>query len=160
MRQRLVQDPAGRHLAVRAVRPLKRPARRVLVTGSRTWTDTALIHSALAAVWHQDSNPGQRWVSTRRGPPRQTVLDPLGRHRRTLASRLDGARPYELSGQSSSRTIGWHPLLSACGLARNRMMIGAGAVLCLAFIRQDSPGATHCASLAQCAGIHTRICRS
>jgi hypothetical protein len=28
------------------------PHRRILVTGSRTWTDTAVIRAALATVWH------------------------------------------------------------------------------------------------------------
>jgi len=40
---------------VRAVRPMNHQhttPRRVLVTGSRTWTDTALIRTALAAIWH------------------------------------------------------------------------------------------------------------
>jgi len=39
-------------------------------------------------------------------------------------------------------------------------MIDAGAELCLAFIRQNSPGATHCVTLAESAGIHTCVCRA
>ena len=45
------------------------------------------------------------------------------------------------------------------GILRNLNMIQAGADLCLAFIRDNSLGATHCAHTAQTAGIPTRILR-
>lgn len=42
------------------------------------------------------------------------------------------------------------------GLLRNREMVAAGANVCLAFIRGGSRGASHCARLAEEAGIETR----
>ncbi|WP_223885186.1 hypothetical protein [Nocardia colli] len=39
-------------------------------------------------------------------------------------------------------------------------MVRAGADLCVAFIRNDSAGATHTARMAQQAGIPTRIFRA
>jgi hypothetical protein len=42
------------------------------------------------------------------------------------------------------------------GLARNRLMVELGADICLAFVRNGSRGASHCAALAEEAGIPVR----
>lgn len=41
------------------------------------------------------------------------------------------------------------------GLVRNAVMVATRPDLCLAFIHNHSPGATHCATLAERAGIPT-----
>jgi hypothetical protein len=113
------------------------PPRRVVVTGSRTWTDTTVIRTALTAVWDPD-----------------TVL-------------VSGACPNgadalceqcwrRWGGAVERHPPDWGRLGRAAGFLRNRHLIGLGADLCLAFIRSHSPGASHTAALAEKAGIPTR----
>jgi SLOG family YspA-like protein len=111
--------------------------RRVLVTGSRAWTDTALIRAALARVWHPD-----------------TVLVsgacPNG------ADALCEACWRAWGGVVERHPAAWNRHGRAAGLLRNQHMVGLGADLCLAFIHHHSPGASHTAALAETAGILTR----
>ena len=111
-------------------------ARRVLVTGSRDWTDRATIERALAQV-------AVRGAVLVHGGARGTD--------RIAASiwRRWGLRCEE-------HRADWNRDGRAAGMARNRQMVAAGADLCLAFIRHQSRGATHCAATAEAAGIPTR----
>ncbi|CAM4307536.1 SLOG family protein [Nocardia ninae] len=120
--------------------PLSR-GRRILITGSRSWTDRATIRAALAEVWSPD-----------------VVL-------------VSGACPHGADVQCEACWQAWggrierHPadwdrLGRRAGFVRNEQMVRAGADLCMAFIRDNSPGATHTARLAQQAGIPTRIFRT
>lgn len=46
------------------------------------------------------------------------------------------------------------------GIIRNVEMVDAGADICLAFIKDNSPGATHCATYAGATGMDVRIFRA
>jgi hypothetical protein len=109
------------------------PERRVLVTGSRTWADRAVIEAALRGHWQ----PGTVLVSG---------ACPRGAD--AIAERLW----QSWGGQVERHPADWSTGRAA-GFARNATMVSLGADVCLAFIHANSPGATHTAQLAKAAGI-------
>jgi hypothetical protein len=111
--------------------------RRVLVTGSRDWDDTTAIRDALAAVWE----PGAVLVSG---------ACPTG------ADRLAEACWTAWGGRVERHPADWDGLGRGAGLLRNWLLVNLGADVCIAFIRAGSRGASHCARLAEQAGIPTR----
>lgn len=108
---------------------------RVLVTGSRTWTDRAAIRDGLAAVW----GAGDRVLITGACP--------------TGADALAEACWRAWGGQVETHPADWDTHGRAAGPRRNTKMVAAGAQVCVAFIRDDSRGASHLAGLAEAAGI-------
>jgi hypothetical protein len=135
---------------------------RILVTGSRDWTDEVLIANALLEA-------------RERGPMR------AGLHRMTLVH--GGAKGADAIAAKWAEKWGWliepHPAdwtapcrdtcrpghrrrrwdgaeyCPAAGNYRNQDMVDLSADVCLAFIKNNSNGATHCSELADAAGIQT-----
>lgn len=127
---------------------------RILVTGSRTWTDEDTVRGAFAQV-----------VSIH-GPENVTIVH--------------GACPRGADALADEIATGWtgltverHPADwdrhgKAAGFRRNAEMVDAGADICLAFIGpcskrgcpdpgpHGSHGASHTAALAERAGIPVR----
>ena len=118
--------------------PAVTPARprRVLVTGSRTWTAEAVIAAALREHWSAGA---------------VLVSGACPRGADAIAERLWGS----WGGQVERHPADW-ATGRAAGMERNAAMVAAGADVCLAFIRDNSPGATHTARLADLAGIPVR----
>ncbi len=118
--------------------PRTRSAPRVLVTGSRTWTDTSTIRDALTTVWGDGT----------------TILVvgacPTG------ADHLAEACWRAWGGRIERHPADWTRHGRGAGFRRNEHMVTLGADVCLAFIRDNSPGATHTARLAETAGVPTR----
>lgn len=137
---------------------------RVLVTGSRTWDDAKTIREALEAVSRGIAEAGwaplvvvhgacpngadeiaDRWVRERAAGWARIIADGSGKEWPLLTAERHPAL--------------WQKFNKRAGIIRNEQMVSRGADLCLAFIRDDSPGATHCAELASDRGIPLRVWR-
>lgn len=112
--------------------------RRVLITGSRTWSGTSIIRDALAKVWHPD-----------------TVL--VTGACRSGADFLAEQCWTHWGGTVERWPADWRRHGRAAGPIRNTAMVAAGADVCLAFIHRGSRGATRCARAADRAGIPTTV---
>lgn len=115
--------------------------KRLLVTGSRSWTDRAVIARALIDV-------DAEW-----GVPRDAVLV----HGGARGADLIAADVWAGFGMTvEAHPADWDRYGQRAGYVRNAEMVRAGAHLCLAFIVDGSRGATMCAQLAEEAGIPVR----
>lgn len=132
---------------------------RVLVTGSRTWTDAVLVKRRLfAAVQPRKDRPGIVVHGDAKGVDQ--IADDW--------AKAWAARGFDVTPEP--HPADWSRGRSA-GHARNAEMVALGADLCLAFIRRcEDPrchdpeshgthGASRCAEMAERAGIETRIYR-
>lgn len=120
-------------------------AYRILVTGSRDWGDRVTVYEALDDIWC-----------------RLHALRPLTVIHGDCPTGADEiANAWALANGVAviRHPAKWreHGIYNPqAGLARNRLMVEQGAEICLAFIKNGSRGASHCARLAEEAGIPTR----
>lgn len=114
---------------------------RVLITGSRTWTDRVVIERAL--------KPYRAWQST-------TLVSG---HCPTGADALAEEVAQEFGFELELHPADWRAFGKRAGFIRNTEMVRLGANICHAFIRWQSAGATHCAKEAQRYGIPLRVWR-
>lgn len=136
---------------------------RILITGSRTWTDEELIRHQLTRAWLTVNGP---FVVIHGGCP--TGADWMASDWVTnmLEAEMGDVREEEHPAQNHpTEYFGPWP---GAGPRRNAYMVGLGADTCLAFIgpctkpgcRRPQPhgshGASGCADLAEAAGIPTR----
>lgn len=107
---------------------------RILVTGSRSWTDIHTIRDALAVRFTSGA------VLVHGACPRgaDAIADWVWR---------------TLGGQVETHPADWELYRKRAGIIRNEEMVEAGTDLCLAFIKAGSPGASHCMAAAREAGI-------
>ena len=117
---------------------------RVLVTGSRTWTDKDTIYAALDEVLAEH--------------PHLTVVHGAARgaDQMSVTWVMDRWTWQEADVSHEAHPAGWDLHGKRAGMMRNAEMVRAGADVCLAFIKDKSPGATGCARLAEEAGIPVR----
>lgn len=121
---------------------------RLLITGSRSWLCAQRVWDVLDA-WHDTTRAaGGVLTVVHGGCPRGVDLHATlwCRRRRTDPSVVEEEHPAD-----------WATHGKAAGVRRNAEMVAAGADACLAFIRDNSRGATHCARVAEAAGIPVTI---
>jgi hypothetical protein len=123
---------------------------RVLVTGSRTWDDARTVRAALDAVAFGAAGAGYDRLTVVHGacPNGADELADIW------------VRTWPVGGlevAAERHPARWQQHGRQAGILRNEAMVKAGADLALAFIRDDSPGATHCAERAGEAGIPLRV---
>lgn len=119
---------------------------RILVTGSRDWDDRIWIATVL------NHHMLERWRTHR-----EPVIVVHG-HCPTGADAMADGWAVANGMEVERHPAKWreHGIYNPqAGLLRNREMVALGADICVAFIRNGSRGATHCADLAQEAGIPT-----
>lgn len=122
---------------------------RLLLTGSRTWDDAKTLRQALEAVASGLAQAGtDRLIVAHGACP--NGADELG----DQWVRYHRGDPLVVAERHPAL---WQKFGKRAGMVRNELMVSKGADLCLAFIRDASPGATHCAELASDAGIPLRI---
>jgi hypothetical protein len=139
---------------------------KVIVTGSRLWRDGALIRAQLNTCLNE-MPIGDRLIvihgACRSGADQ--YADAWARwhvrHDMPVSLETHPARwedPCRIScrpGHRRQDPRGWDVCPQA-GFYRNEHMVRQGADLCLAFIADQSKGATHCATYAGRAGIPVR----
>jgi len=124
---------------------------RVILTGSRTWDDAATTRLALQAVADAAIEAGVPMVAVVHGAcpnGADELADQWVRWYRGATLILAERHPAL-----------WQKFGKRAGIVRNEQMVAKGADLALAFIRDDSAGATHCAELAAEQGIPLRVWR-
>ncbi len=128
---------------------------RILVTGSRSWTDEKVILGALLEQWHTCGDD----------PELMTLVHGAARGADSIAAGIADDWGWWVEPHPVSRTT-WKYDRQA-GFHRSQRMVDLGADVCLAFIAvcvkstchrprpHDSHGAADCADRADKAGIRT-----
>lgn len=111
---------------------------RILITGSRTWERVDIIRAALRdrQVLHG-------------------ALTVVHGHCPRGADAIAHSLCAEWGWESEPHPADWATHGRRAGFIRNQHMVDLGADECLAFIRDNSAGASHTASVAEKAGIPT-----
>lgn len=116
--------------------------RRVLITGSRDWTDASAVWNALRALKEYLDEPITVVHGGAKGA--DTIADTMAKR---LGMTVEVHRPD------------WDTHGKKAGFLRNSEMVESGADFCLAFIKNNSKGATMCARLAEKANIPVQYFR-
>jgi hypothetical protein len=143
---------------------------RILVTGSRLWRDGLSVAAALG-----DAVPGRardvvvvHGMCDPRDPETGQMIPwaeaeclPLEDQLKLASADWLADRWAVMHGATPERhPADWGRFGKAAGFRRNAEMVSLGASACLAFVRDGSRGATHCAETARKAGVPVQYFRA
>lgn len=111
---------------------------RVLVTGSRDWKDSDVIESDLRNLTIDNGRENLTLVSGACPTGADYIAEVIAKH---------------LGWRIERHPADWDKYGKRAGFLRNKEMVDLGAEVCLAYIRNDSKGATMTKKLAEEAGI-------
>lgn len=120
---------------------------RILITGSRTWTDKVTVADAIRQAWIDFGKPY-----------RVTVVHGGARGADYIAGVFAKRMNFDVEVHALDDDS-WNKYGKAAGPKRNKEMVDKGADICLAFIKNESNGATMCMELAEKAGIPVKVWR-
>ncbi len=121
----------------------RRPLLKILVTGSRTWTDARKVEQEIFRALYEVKTPHCEAVLIHGACP--SGADALADQYATDTGMYVLRFPAD-----------WNRYGRSAGYRRNVELVGTGPDICLAFIRKGSRGASMTADLASKAGIETR----
>jgi len=122
---------------------------RILVTGSRDWPHPEVVYRELSNAKQKAIEP----IVVVEGACHLGGADEFA-HLWALDQDWGGSEVI-----SERHPADWAKYAKSAGFRRNQEMVDLGADLCLAFIYNNSRGATDCAERAKTAGIPCRIIR-
>ncbi|AXH44227.1 DprA-like DNA processing chain A [Arthrobacter phage GoCrazy] len=114
---------------------------RLLITGSREWTDLEFIRGQLRKIYEAHSDVTLVSGACPRGADR--IAEVVGE--------------VEFGFKIERHPAEWEKYGPRSGFKRNAEMVALGADVCFAFIKDESRGATHTAQLAYKNGIKTYV---
>jgi hypothetical protein len=115
---------------------------RVLVTGSRDWDNRRQIYNVMTTIVLTHDIVADEFILVSGACP-------------TGADRMAEEIAEELGWTVERYPADWAKYGRSAGFKRNSKMVQLGADLCIAFIKNESKGATMTARLAEEAGIET-----
>ena len=121
---------------------------RILVTGSRDWDDYLAVENAIHDAYFAACSDMSLRMIVVHGAAKGA--DEMAGH--VAAGMAETGFPVVTEPHPAD----WAKWGTAAGPRRNEDMVLLGASLCLAFIKDGSRGASHCARLARKAGIPVR----
>jgi hypothetical protein len=127
---------------------------RILVTGSRDWTDPEPVRDALESAVSEFSTVGQPVLVHGAARGLDLLAEGLWRE---LAANLRHLYSDDVLAPPEPHPALWARYGRRAGPYRNQRMVDAGAVVCLAFPIGLSSGTRDCMARAQLAGIPVRV---
>lgn len=126
---------------------------RILITGSRDWRDVEGVRAAILDAL--SGQPGtDHTIIHGAAIGADSIADAVARQ---LGLKIEAyPAAWSQHQDNCSEACRNERRCKRAGMVRNHQMVSSGADICLAFIKDESRGATGCANIAEAANIPTR----